>query len=467
MSSAGRLAAAPGIEPGLEEAVAWKWDVAPAGSDEWGMKLPEKAAAPAAGEVPAVPARPATYEVRKGDALVKIARKFNMTVAQLKQHNGLKGDLIRIGDVLRIPTHEDLLAMAPPPVAKPVGGGDEPGGKAGGRPGLELPPTTVKELELQTVLVQVFLDREMFSQGPVDGEIGPMFESMRRLYLNTHPELVDLAQLKEKALEAVDYPYANYTLREEDFRFIRPPKSPASPAATLVVDRKAPSDAEAPAAVRYEDLAGAGFLPYADGWEFVAERFHCQEAFLRRLNSHIDVDPVPGTIFQVPKVIPFEIEHVPELPLQPEADPRKPVSAAVVKRSMLEVTRAGRVIAVVPLASARPGLHGRGSWTVLDAIARPRIVTRREPREAPEVRSDEPPRPGEFLAPGPNNPVGVVWINLAKAKSTEPLRYGLHGTSIPGQMNLEGIGGLRLANWDIARIVRLLPAGTPLQWRDK
>ena len=72
----------------------------------------------------------------------------------------------------------------------------------------------------------------------------------------------------------------------------------------------------------------------------------------------------------------------------------------------------------------------------------------------------------EYLAAGPNNPVGVTWINLAKSKSTEPLPYGLHGTSIPNRMRTQqGIGGLRLANWDIVRAVQLLPAGTPLQWK--
>ena len=72
----------------------------------------------------------------------------------------------------------------------------------------------------------------------------------------------------------------------------------------------------------------------------------------------------------------------------------------------------------------------------------------------------------QYLAPGPNNPVGILWINLAKAGSTDPLPYGLHGTSIPAQMGtLQGIGGLRLTNWDIARATRLIPAGTALQWK--
>jgi lipoprotein-anchoring transpeptidase ErfK/SrfK len=62
--------------------------------------------------------------------------------------------------------------------------------------------------------------------------------------------------------------------------------------------------------------------------------------------------------------------------------------------------------------------------------------------------------------------VGIFWIDLAKAGSTEPLPYGLHGTSSPDRMNAQqSLGGLRLTNWDIARAVRLLPVGTPLEWR--
>ena len=72
------------------------------------------------------------------------------------------------------------------------------------------------------------------------------------------------------------------------------------------------------------------------------------------------------------------------------------------------------------------------------------------------------------IAPGPNNPVGIIWINLGKAGSTDPLPYGLHGTGIPAKMvSLQGIGGLRLTNWYIARAARLMPVGTALQWKAK
>ena len=61
------------------------------------------------------------------------------------------------------------------------------------------------------------------------------------------------------------------------------------------------------------------------------------------------------------------------------------------------------------------------------------------------------------LAAGPNNPTGILWINLAKGSDPKALPYGLHGTSIPGAMTKqESIGGFRLTNWDIARAVRRL-----------
>jgi lipoprotein-anchoring transpeptidase ErfK/SrfK len=201
---------------------------------------------------------------------------------------------------------------------------------------------------------------------------------------------------------------------------------------------------------------------------------------LHILNPKLPATPVAGSEFQVPNVIPFEIEKAFDESLQPQADPDNSVTAAVIGLAQLNIYRHGTLIAVFPLSPARPGLHGRGSWTILDAIPRPRLATLQEERPElipkPNPASTIPesaPSPTntalsseQYLAAGPRNPVGILWINLAKANSSEPLPYGLHGTSIPDQMNLEqSIGGFRLANWDIARAVHHLPPGTPLEWK--
>ncbi|NQX01617.1 LysM peptidoglycan-binding domain-containing protein, partial [bacterium] len=434
-------------EPGLELAVNWKWWVAPSEKAEWGMPLPEslmpKTPGAADAGKPAVP-RSETYVVKKGDALIKIAKKFDMSAAQLKQFNELKDDRIQIGQVLRIPTLEQLLTLIPPP--------PPPKAEVVGKKDAEKPvvPDFDADLEarqeLENVRLQVFLDRENFSPGVIDGKTGATFLKISELYQQSHPDAATPVLLKAKAEAALKQPYTTYTLRAEDFKFIKLPTT--APVSARGGKKGSKPETAPPTPVTIDEWVAADFLGYASGWEFVAERFHCDEAFLRQINPQLKEAPVVGAEFQVPNVIPFEIEKALDAPLQPTADPKLPVTAAVVLVSRLEILRDGKLIAVMPLSTARPGLRGRDKWTVLDAIPQPRLATKREPREVakpkPVVAGDpianpepafEPPLETEqFLAPGPNNPVGILWLNLAKAGSSEPLPYGLHGTSVPSRM---------------------------------
>ena len=62
---------------------------------------------------------------------------------------------------------------------------------------------------------------------------------------------------------------------------------------------------------------------------------------------------------------------------------------------------------------------------------------------------------------GPNNPVGVVWIDLSKA------HYGLHGTPEPGLIgHAESHGCVRLTNWDAAKVASLVRPGTRVVFRE-
>jgi len=491
------------IEPGLENALKWKWWVAPSDEKDWGIPLPEPEPPPvtaqttapvAGGTPPATTARPAIYEVQRGDVLGSISRKFSMSVAQLKQFNGLTGDVIRVGQVLKIPTLDEIKVMAPPPPPPPEAKTTVEKKTKGKSKEPPKPATSFDATrEMESVLLQALLDREGFSAGPITGSTGPTFDKTLLLYRTVHDDVQGAEPLRQKAIDKVGEPFTRYTLKREDFRFIAPPKAESVAVTTPAVSSsrsKRSSKSKAPPPpplppLTYEDLTSATMLAYRTPWEFVAERFHCDESFLRNLNPRIKGTPVVGTEFQVPNVIPFEIEKALDSPLQPQADPAQPVTAAVVELSRIEVRRGEKLVCVVPMSLARPDLRGRGAWTVLDVIPRPRLATRQEEKEKPKPKTniyttplltqtaptaEVAPKPvlasDQFLAAGPNNPLGILWINLAKAKSTEPLPYGLHGTSIPGQMKTqESIGGLRVANWDIARLVRLLPAGTPLEWK--
>lgn len=55
------------------------------------------------------------------------------------------------------------------------------------------------------------------------------------------------------------------------------------------------------------------------------------------------------------------------------------------------------------------------------------------------------------LPPGPNNPVGRVWIDLSKP------HYGLHGTPEPGHVGkTESHGCVRLTNWDVVNLASVV-----------
>jgi lipoprotein-anchoring transpeptidase ErfK/SrfK len=60
------------------------------------------------------------------------------------------------------------------------------------------------------------------------------------------------------------------------------------------------------------------------------------------------------------------------------------------------------------------------------------------------------------LPPGPNSPVGVVWIDLSKE------HYGIHGTPEPANVGkTQSHGCIRLTNWDAAELASLVAEGTP------
>lgn len=63
-----------------------------------------------------------------------------------------------------------------------------------------------------------------------------------------------------------------------------------------------------------------------------------------------------------------------------------------------------------------------------------------------------------ILQPGPNNPVGSVWIGLDKAG------YGIHGTPKPEEVGrTESHGCFRLANWNARHLLQLVGVGTPVE----
>ena len=59
------------------------------------------------------------------------------------------------------------------------------------------------------------------------------------------------------------------------------------------------------------------------------------------------------------------------------------------------------------------------------------------------------------IAPGPNNPVGVVWIDLSKE------HYGIHGTPEPSTIGkTQSHGCIRMTNWSARTLAEAVGPGT-------
>ncbi len=92
-----------------------------------------------------------------------------------------------------------------------------------------------------------------------------------------------------------------------------------------------------------------------------------------------------------------------------------------------------------------------GSWTITSVLHYPWFNYDPE-----RFWNPDPKKAKATLPPGPNNPVGVVWIGLSKE------HYGIHGTPDPGHIRHgESDGCIRLTNWDAADLSRMVRRGTP------
>src|SRR5262245_43546333 len=192
-TTSGKPAVLTRIEPGLENAVKWKWRVAPSDAKDWGLAVPTPTPSPspvgaAATPTPTPENRPALYEVKHGDALILIGKKFGLTVEQLKAFNGLKTDLIRVGQNLKIPTAAELAKATPSPIPSTT-----PTPAKNPHTKKRKPPESPEQrisleagVDLDKLRLQIFLEREQFSGGPIAVNPDPFFSRILILYQSTH-----------------------------------------------------------------------------------------------------------------------------------------------------------------------------------------------------------------------------------------------------------------------------------------
>jgi lipoprotein-anchoring transpeptidase ErfK/SrfK len=93
-----------------------------------------------------------------------------------------------------------------------------------------------------------------------------------------------------------------------------------------------------------------------------------------------------------------------------------------------------------------------GKWKVTDIVHNPWYSYNSDLFWDPEN-----PNTSVKIPPGPNGPVGLVWIGISKP------HYGLHGASDPGLIGRTYSDGcIRMTNWDALELAKLVVVGTPV-----
>jgi lipoprotein-anchoring transpeptidase ErfK/SrfK len=288
--------------------------------------------------------------------------------------------------------------------------------------------------EVESMLrLQVFLDRAGYGPGKIDGKDGQFTRTAREIYERVHGPVPE-QELKADAAAGTE----------------------GSQALTKYVVTKADAALVGELPEKPEDQAGREWLPYASLVEAVAEKFHCDEKFFRQLNGGKAEALKEGDEVLVPKVEPFDVNAVKTV-APGHAMPQGEVKTLVKilsSNNMLEVVQGDKIAAAFPvtIGSTETGTP-TGTWTIKGMERFPKF--RRD-----EKMLKEGERSGKFLMipPGPNNDVGVIWIELDRKG------LGIHGTKLPASIGRsESHGCIRLANWDVLRLAGLVKAGVKVE----
>ena len=180
--------------------------------------------------------------------------------------------------------------------------------------------------------------------------------------------------------------------------------------------------------------------------ELVSEKSHAHPGFIRRLNPEVNWDNVaPGTELNIPNV-----EYPP---------PR--AKAAVVRIRLADKTLEAfdadnHMLVHFPCSIARKMEKRPVGELHIEKVA-PNPNYTFDPEVFPESAEARMLGRKLLLQPGPNNPVGTVWIGLDRPG------YGIHGTPRPEEVGrTESHGCFRLANWNADYLLKLVNIGTPV-----
>jgi lipoprotein-anchoring transpeptidase ErfK/SrfK len=267
---------------------------------------------------------------------------------------------------------------------------------------------------------QVLLDRAHFSPGEIDASPGSNLKKAITAF-QKHNEL-----------------HPSGTIDKQTWMVLNQDGAPVLVEYTITA-----ADVTGPFAEIPKDILEKSRLPamgFTSPAEALGEKFHISPKLLRQLNPRKNLGG-EGEAIIVPNV-----EATTPLPKGAKLIVNKNASTV----TLLDAS--GKTLAHYPASvGSKHDPLPLGNWKVLGVARNPSF------HYNPKLFWDaDPGEKSTKIPPGPNNPVGVVWIDLSKP------HYGIHGTPEPSTIGkTQSHGCIRLTNWDAAALAQAVSPGMP------
>ncbi|MEX2691912.1 L,D-transpeptidase [Rhizobium mongolense] len=277
----------------------------------------------------------------------------------------------------------------------------------------------------EIVAIQVFLDRAGVSPGVIDGHMGSNVTKAIYAYEQMTGEKLDpnnTEAILEQLRLSGGLPVTSYTIT--------------------------PADAAGPyVAAIPEDYSQKALLPsmaYTSTTEMLAERFHMDEAFLKEMNPGADFT-VPGTIIKVVNAGQAKTGTVAK------------ILADKAKKQVFAYDAAGNLVAAYPASIGSSDTPSPSGLVNVERVALNPGYTYNPKINFQQGANDRILN----IPPGPNGPVGTVWIALSRPT------YGIHGTPEPSKIGrTQSHGCIRLTNWDATELAKMVKPGVTVEFVD-